>query len=285
MSHHQRSSLFIDALALRPTKDNFFSTDHQGEGEKGIERHNRLQSLVSTLSTGPVFPADALNSSDVPLIMRSCMVDGRTLRPDRAATNVDRNIVAKTWAAEQALPSPGELQSTTSTVDGLVYGYVMAVQTSACTVSRAELFPPTDTTQSGAAPASTYLAFESNSTNQLHVFDDITPLPVSANDRWSFNFWTASPPLSNGYYFLGEADSKWIAVSKQRFTTIEPTAEGFEVTFVGSPNETVQLAWAAPLAPAGTDGAARASPARHTLSCTVNSTGQTTATFPAGVCQ
>ena len=53
-SQRRRSSLFLDALALRPTKDNFFTTDKQGDGEKGVERFNRLQSLVSTLSTGPV---------------------------------------------------------------------------------------------------------------------------------------------------------------------------------------------------------------------------------------
>ena len=59
------SSLFLDSLALRPTKDNFFSTDKQPTTKKGVERFNRLQGLVSTLSTGPVFPSDGIGSSDV----------------------------------------------------------------------------------------------------------------------------------------------------------------------------------------------------------------------------
>jgi hypothetical protein len=111
-------------------------TDKQGTGNKGIERFNRLQAVVSTLSTGPVFPSDAINSSDVPLIMRSCMSDGVLLKPDRAATNVDSNIMAKAVALSSGAAVPGELQSTIATVSSLTYAYILAANTSvSCTLS------------------------------------------------------------------------------------------------------------------------------------------------------
>ena len=272
------SSLFLDSLALRPTKDNFFTTDKQGDGKKGVEKFNRLQSLVSTLSTGPVFPSDAINSSDVPLIMRSCNADGLLLRPDRAATNVDGNILAKAWANENSnVQQPGELQSTTSTVSGLAYTYLLAAQTAASTVDRVALYP--------ALPASapSYLAYESNSSSTLHVFDGKTPLQVAANDRWSFNYWTVAPPLSNGYFFLGEASQKWIAVSKQRFTSIAVSSSatagaGFNVAFVGKPSEKVQLAWAPPITAGG------AAPDQKSVTCTVGAGGTGSASFPEGKC-
>ena len=198
------SSLFLDSLALRPTKDNFFSTDKQPSSHKGIERFNRLQGLVSTLSTGPVFPSDAIGSSDAPLILRSCAAGGVLLRPDRAATSIDRNILAKALARGTGTAEPGELESTSSTVstgadDAAVhtYFYLLAAQTTATTIQPGELIP-------GYSGTPKYLAVESNSSATAVSFGP-APLKLPATDRWTFNFWTFAPVLENGYAFLGEA--------------------------------------------------------------------------------
>ena len=44
------------------------------------EPYNRLQAAVSTISAGPVAPSDMIGASNVPLIMMSCMKDGRLLQ-------------------------------------------------------------------------------------------------------------------------------------------------------------------------------------------------------------
>ena len=131
------------AVQLRPTKDNYFSTDKQGTGQKGTEHFNRLQALVSTLSTGPVFPSDAIGASDAALILRSCDAAGRLLRPDRAATSMDANILDKALAMGTGKADPGELESTTATAAGVTSHIVLAANTSvAYTVSAAELVGP-----------------------------------------------------------------------------------------------------------------------------------------------
>lgn len=211
-------------------QDNFFSTDKQGTNRKGIERFNRLQAVVSTLSTGPVFPSDAVGDSDVALILRSCDAGGRVLRPDRAATSMDKNILDKALALGLAMSNgigrdvgsdkvsgsdanPGELEYTTSTVAGITTYIVLAANTSIkYTVSLAEL---------GAYGATDYVAFEANSSNIITRLtsgtDGQNSLVMPTTDRWSFNLWTVVPVLSGGYAFLGEASSKWVALSRQRY--------------------------------------------------------------------
>ena len=270
------SSLFLDSLALRPTKDNFFSTDKQPTTKKGVERFNRLQGLVSTLSTGPVFPSDGIGSSDVPLILRSCNAGGVLLRPDRAATSLDSNILAKALARGTGAPEPGELESSSSTVstgnhdaDGPAvhtYLYLLAAQTNATTVQPGQLIP-------GYSGAPKYLAVESNSTAVAVAFGP-APLKLPATNRWTFNFWTFAPVLANGYAFFGEVATKWIAVSNDRFAKVVATSAGLEVDAVGTPGEVVVMAWVPP----GNNMAV------VSMECTVSGSGSFTARIPAKTC-
>lgn len=266
------SSLFLDSLALRPTKDNYFSTDSQGNGQKGVERYNRLQAVVSTLSTGPVFPSDAINDSDVGLILRACMADGRLLRPDRAATNLDSNILAKAVARADGTQEPGEVESTTVTLAtpsaNLTYTYVLAANTAATTVALAELYPTEST--------ATFVGFESNTTASLFVVDAAHPLTLPAGDRWSFQFVTLCPVLKGGWVFQGEASSKWIAVSRQRFGIITATDSGLSVPVTGAPGETVVL---------GYSRLVQGKPALAiSFNCVIPASGSTVAAIPGNVC-
>lgn len=57
------------------------------------------------------------------------MSDGLVLKPDRAATNIDSNILAKATARATGSPEPGEVQSTIATIGNFTYAYVLAADT------------------------------------------------------------------------------------------------------------------------------------------------------------
>eukprot|EP01060_Flectonema_neradi_P022193 TRINITY_DN3046_c2_g1_i1.p1 TRINITY_DN3046_c2_g1~~TRINITY_DN3046_c2_g1_i1.p1 ORF type:complete len:565 (+),score=113.29 TRINITY_DN3046_c2_g1_i1:50-1696(+) len=72
------------ALGLKPSKDNFWTTDAQAGTPKyptARERYNRLQSAVSTFSTGPVAISDQIGKTDINLVMKSCNKGGKLLAP------------------------------------------------------------------------------------------------------------------------------------------------------------------------------------------------------------
>lgn len=224
-------SMFLDALGLRPTKDNYFTTDKQGNGKKGVEPYNRLHALASTLSRGPVFPSDAIHCSDVALIMRHCDANGRLLRPARAATNLDNNMLdkAKAVAVGAGISQlPGERMTTFTNASGAPAVYFLAVNTKAQeTLTFAELTAAEEifydrTTMT--TPVSSLIGFESNSTNSVITLDPSHPITLPATDKWSFAFYTFVPRLSNGWACVGEADSKWMALSSDRFTRVAATS-------------------------------------------------------------
>lgn len=239
-------SLFLDSLELRPTKDNFFSTDHQGNGKKGTEKYNRLHALISTLTNGPVFPSDAINCSDTTLILRSCMSDGTLLRPEHAATNIDSNILDKALARGTGRKEPGEIETTTSTVSGLTYIHLLAARTEAYTMTLHELLSTLQYYHGSPNNNTKYIAFEANSTANPQVFDDNHPIQLPTTDKWSFQYWTIAPLLTNGWCLMGEADTKWIPVSTQRFQDISTTPSNISVVVVGAPGEVVNIMFLPP---------------------------------------
>ena len=88
------TGLFAYAVGLAPSKDNYWSTQHQpgypaGYGKGATEPFNRLQAAVLTLTKGPVCPSDGVNRSNVGLIMRAAAADGMLLSPGRPATKLD----------------------------------------------------------------------------------------------------------------------------------------------------------------------------------------------------
>lgn len=229
------TSILAHAIAIKPTKDNFWSTS----GEKGrygndTEPYNRLQSAVSTFSTGPVAPSDKIGGSDVSLIMRSCTAGGKLLQPDRPAVKTDMGIYTSAKLAEGP---GGDVWQTRVTLSGHTFHYLLAINTqSVYQMSVQEL--------TGANQ--TYLAWEANNTNIPQVFDATHPISLPHTDKWTFNVWTAAPVLSNGWVFMGEADSKWVAVSNDRFTNLWLTKDSLFVDVEGEPGEDVNVMLFAP---------------------------------------
>jgi hypothetical protein len=112
------TSIFLDALGLRPSKDNYQSmVSEPGNPKMSGERFNRLQAAVLTLSCGPVAPSDGVNASDVALIMRSCSANGTLLQPDHPAKAIDAQfstaiagapgVLGQVWSTETLVPDPG----------------------------------------------------------------------------------------------------------------------------------------------------------------------------------
>ena len=88
------TGIFGWAVAIAPTKDNYWSTDKQagsayGDYARISEPYNRLQAAVSTLTKGPVAPSDKIGASDTALILKSCAADGKLLQGDKPAMLID----------------------------------------------------------------------------------------------------------------------------------------------------------------------------------------------------
>merc|ERR1719397_23203 len=228
------TSIFAHAIAIKPTKDNFWST----VGEKGrygndVEPYNRLQAAVSTFSTGPVAPSDKIGGSDAPLIMRSCTAGGKLLQPDRPAVRTDQSIYSSAAIADG--PS-GEIWQTKSTFSKYTYHYLLAIQNKAYSMSVSEL---TGTNQ-------TYRTWEANNTKTPQLFGPNHPIKLPDTNKWTFNLWTVAPILSNGWVFMGEAESKWVAVSNDRFSNLMVLETSIFIDIEGEPGEIVNTLFLAP---------------------------------------
>eukprot|EP00041_Stephanoeca_diplocostata_P026734 m.726103 g.726103 ORF g.726103 m.726103 type:complete len:153 (-) comp23028_c0_seq54:438-896(-) len=72
-------------------------------------------------------------------------------------------------------------------------------------------------------------------------------ISVPATGLLDFQLWSFAPRLESGWAFLGEALSKWVAVSPQRFASIvDDAASGPTVSIVGVPGEIVSVAYVPP---------------------------------------
>ena len=96
--------LLVNAMArglgLRPYKDVFWS-DHAD-----AERHSDVESLLAALSSGPVGLGDRLGGADREVVMRTCLADGRIVRPDVAISAIDACFARD--AVREAVPLVGE---------------------------------------------------------------------------------------------------------------------------------------------------------------------------------
>jgi hypothetical protein len=234
------SSMFAHAIGVKPTKDNFWSTRaERGRYGNDTETRNRMQSLVSTLSTGPVAPSDDIGGSDVDLIMRSCRKDGKLLQPDRPAVLSQRTILARAGLTDSSDDGEGEVWVTLSTISDLKWHYVVAID------SKARNFTADDL--AGNENVVTEMrAWESNNTKTIIAFDSTKPIQLPDTDEYNFNFWTAAPVLSNGFVFMGEAETKWVAVSQDRFSELVVYPDMFYVTAEGYPGEEITMLYLEP---------------------------------------
>eukprot|EP00054_Salpingoeca_dolichothecata_P014018 m.78605 g.78605 ORF g.78605 m.78605 type:complete len:753 (+) comp20774_c0_seq2:47-2305(+) len=229
-----QSSLFAYSLGIAPSKDNYWSQFRE-EGAPYAFRYEpspRLQSVVSSFSAGPVAPSDAINMTNIPLVLRACAADGRLLRPDKPATAIDA------FYSYQAFRdgANGEVWSTFTDL-GVRFSYVLSVNLMAAyNLTIKEL---------GYGELNQLVAYEANTTTTLHSVTAQKPLPLRVSDKLNFQVFTLAPILSSGWALLGQAD-KWVPVSKDRFGSLVMTSTGFSVRIKGSPKEEVSVSVRAP---------------------------------------
>ena len=95
------------STGMLPFKDNFHTMP--GQSQQGGEHWPFEETLMSSLSAGPVGPSDRIGMTDVELVMKTCRSDGLLLKPDRPATMIDSYyagrkmpIVTSTWSDHEA---------------------------------------------------------------------------------------------------------------------------------------------------------------------------------------
>jgi len=254
--------IFGHAIAIKPNTDNVWST----VGEKGrygndVEKYNRLQSAVSTFSTGPVAPSDKIGGSDASLILRSCTAGGKLLQPDRPAVKTDQSIY---HVAELVSNGPsGDVWQTKVTLSGHIYHYLLAINSDSYSMSVSEL----------TGSDGTHRAWEANNTKTPQIFDATHSISLPKTDKWSFNVWTIAPVLSNGWVFMGEATSKWVAVSNDRFSNFVVLESSLFVDIEGEPGESVDVWFLAPH-----------STSSEMVSCTIPAGSKTRLAMPKKIC-
>ena len=102
-------SLLFWALGMRPSKDNFWSSDGQPR-QPGFDQSNpgtngELNAILATMSMGPVGPSDGAGQHNATRIMRTCSADGTILQPERPMTPIDATYRQAVSRSERQLDS------------------------------------------------------------------------------------------------------------------------------------------------------------------------------------
>ena len=246
------------ALAIAPSKDNYWSTDVQRDSAykdyKTIkEPYNRLQAAVSTLSKGPVAPSDKLGRSDVALILKSCAADGTLLQGDKPAMAIDAQHVRKAFgcaddgekratggvAASSCDGPGGEVWATYTHISSASSSSAAGFESAHAVVLAANLtspytLKPSDLEQSLYVPtlsgAPCVVAYEANTTSSLVMpfAQEGGGLTLRAANKWDFEVWALAPcggsatehAPTSPWVLLGEPN-KWVPVSSARFSRLD----------------------------------------------------------------
>ena len=92
------STILAHALGLAAFKDNFHTVSEQQDCRfTAPEPYPALETYVAALSGGPVGPSDSVGMANKTLIMATCMMDGRLLKPSRPAMSLDSTFVYRAF--------------------------------------------------------------------------------------------------------------------------------------------------------------------------------------------
>ena len=260
-----RSSLFADALGLAPAKDSYWSSNAQQQPPDGAccgagcgkcggpstgrrDFYSRLNSAVSTLSTGPVAYSDRLGSEDRTAILRSCMANGTLLQPSRAATAIDATFHGMAFPEAAAAAPQGVVMATVSrnAPQQVEHGLVLSANLAAAySFPLSAVFRDDDTVRQPSTD--TYAVFESNLTRHanssaVRTVPSTGALLLPVSDKVNFTVISLAPVTSSGWALLGEL-SKWVPVAEARFGNVTAAGGELEVEVVGSEGETVEISF------------------------------------------
>lgn len=288
------SGLFAYALGIAPSKDNYWSTQHQPDypsryGKGTNEPFNRLQAAVLTLTKGPVCPSDGVNRSDVGLIMRAAADDGTLLSPGRPATKLDVAMLAEALGTDGGKRPDGDVWWAPSVVSGRTYGTLLVANLKAnYALPAVELLEPSYAPPSvggigrrgggnSGAAAAQLVAVEANATGALASWGGDKPLALKACGRYDFQLFNVAPRETNGWALLGEVATKWVGVSPARFSNVAADTAGISAVVKGSHGEQVNVAFAKP-------GVANTDDGVVSVKCVIPASGAARVAMPAATC-
>lgn len=106
------AGLLMWSLGIRPSKDNFWTTNATGSPYKGGGANPgtnvELNTIVAALSTGPVGISDKIGATNATLIMATCTADGDLLQTTKPLTPTDRSFVWQLQSGTAAGTPPCE---------------------------------------------------------------------------------------------------------------------------------------------------------------------------------
>ncbi|XP_072031491.1 uncharacterized protein [Amphiura filiformis] len=238
-------SIMFYALRIKPFKDTFWTTKTQPGNIYGLQETNpQLQSVVATLSTGPVGPGDMIGYANATLIMRSCNAEGKLLQPSRPAMTVTGSILALAFGNGTPKALSGMIWSTYSEIpygmSKIVFGHVLVLEVGSVTM----LTPSSADLGSNMMPPSMVYS-DNDPLNSVAQFDEKVHLTLQPLTDRDFQLWHTTPIMklrNNTVLILGEL-SKWVKVSPDRITDISLTQEALSLSMTGAANEKVTMAF------------------------------------------
>ena len=252
------------ALGILPFKDDFWSESVEPGNTWGAkEADPELQTLVSSLSAGPVGPSDALQQVNVTRVMQTCRGDGTLLKPSAPAMQLDSTYTAALHRHTAQDNGIAHVWHTVSSAKGVApHNHIILAAniTRATNITVAELKANAAEIVAafGRDPvdlnAASFLAREyySGERRQVSVSVPLALGPQKLKPQecagrgftheycTPFELWTLTP-IPQGQdpvVLLGEKD-KYIGLSPQRFGAYKDTPGKLTVEVVGTPGEKV----------------------------------------------
>lgn len=217
------------ALGLNPYKDVFITHGDAGLGP--AERFSEVESLLASLSTGPVGIGDRRGHGDRALVLRSCREDGVLVKPDLPLAALDRCF------RENAFLRPVPLVAETCSRHGAgTWIYLVVLHASrkqdpiAYEVALAEL--------GALAPQAAVVAYDWRS----GAFRRLEPDAVLRGElAWQdFSYTVLCPIVAPGLALFGDV-TRWATMGDRRVAHVEAGADGIAFDLLGTPGSGVAV--------------------------------------------
>ena len=217
------SSLFYWAIGVAPSKDDYWTTEVQPGnpyGDKPTEPNWMLEAITVALSTGPNGPSDGIGFTNASVVLATVRADGLTLQPDRPATIADAAFVQA--IADGALPN---VRTTSTTYSNYTWYYALSVGL------EKDFTMPVPGPVGDATQYAVFTWFDYVPRAVIASQDTVT-IPHGQGNPWApataknIDFTLLVPELPGGWWLVGEKN-KYVGMSKQRVTSLEPLADGF----------------------------------------------------------
>ena len=241
------SSIYSNALGLAPFKDVFWTTEHQPGNPRYDDKYEfrtYLQTIVAALSTGPVGIGDQIGKTDMKLLNRTMMPDGRVLSPSYPASIPDMLI----WTLDTKLYLNGTTEWYTYSQIGETNQTLFEL-----TMAFAESTPPFISHKPAHHASKNYMAvthtgdfsyFKAGLGDEMKYRNvgNYTELVVifSGSPIWKMGI---PPNLSHEVSLFGETTSKMTSVSPVRFPRMDVDTSHVYIDMNGVEGELIILEW------------------------------------------